>query len=257
MAPSCPLRADRNPNQGRSTHRRLGSGRLVTPKGRIHEPRATNCVLPWIGAAGGDTRLPRHRVRQCQPARRRRGLWRSEVDQGGLGRLSRVEDHRRDLRTGVGGQRFHRRPAVRHRQSRDLRARRQGPLDRPDSRVHRKPVAVLRQADQGHRSRLGAAGAVPRAARRSVDPHTVARQRPGHRRRHLRDGREVESQDHRRPRQALAGGEVRRPVGVPEPHRGPAGAEEELRPRHRARQLRRPSATAVARPRCARSSTAR
>ena len=103
---------------------------------------------------------------------------------------------------------------------------------------------------------VGRAGALPRAARRSVDPDAVARQRPGHRRGHRRDRPEVEPQDHRRPRAALGRGEVRWAVGVPEPRRGAARPQGELRPRHRAGQLRRRSATAAVPRRCARWSTA-
>ena len=50
---------------------------------------------------------------------------------------------------------------------------------------------------------------------------------------------QVESQDHRRSRGAFTRGEVGCAVGVPEPHGGRAGAQEELRARHLAEQLRR------------------
>ena len=95
----------------------------------------------------------------------------------------------------------------------------QGPFDRPDPGVHRQPAAVLRQEHHGDDAGRGPAGAAQGAAGRPVDPQPVAGGGQGHRGRHRGDRAEVESQDHRGSGGAFARGEVRRAVGVPEPHR--------------------------------------
>ena len=78
----------------------------------------------------------------------------------------------------------------------------------------------------------GRAGVVPRAAWRPVDPDAVAGGGHRHRGGQPGDRAEVESQDHRGSGGPFTRGEIRCAVGVPEPHRGVAGAQGEVRSRH-------------------------
>ena len=85
--------------------------------------RLAAIVLALVAPAAQAAAAPTHSAADRLPVTSR-ASWSAR-------RTSRVEDHRRDLRAGVGGQRLQRGAAVRHRQPGDLRSRRAGPLDRP------------------------------------------------------------------------------------------------------------------------------